>query len=179
MDERKSQPPEVDEELVAYLDGELPPERSQQIEQRLGIDPEYRRRLRDLERTWELLDELPAGEPTSAFTKSTLEMVVTQATRSQQERRRTVLTIPLRVLAFVGLPLLLCGAAFAWTRSLQNAPYQQLLRDLPVIENVDLYGTVENVRFLEMLSQEGIFAEADASQEEPVEQGGTNHVPGS
>jgi hypothetical protein len=45
------------------------------------------------------------------------------------------------------------------TRSIQNQPYQDLLRDLPVIENVDLFNKVDDIRFLELLDQEGLFGD--------------------
>jgi hypothetical protein len=43
--------------------------------------------------------------------------------------------------------------------SIQNQPYQELLRDLPVIENVDLFNKVDDIRFLELLDQEGLFGD--------------------
>lgn len=156
---RESRPDEVDEELVAYLDGELSAEQSQRVEQRLSADPIYRERLRVLEKTWDLLDELPTGEPTEEFTRSTLELVLTEDTRLQQQKRRTPWTLPLRMLAFSALPLALFGGSFAATRYWQNQPYRQLLKDLPVIENVDMFTKLEDLRFLELLDQEGLFGD--------------------
>jgi anti-sigma factor RsiW len=48
------------EELVAYLDGELPPDDCRRVERRLAEDDDYRQRLRDLDQAWEALDALPA-----------------------------------------------------------------------------------------------------------------------
>jgi anti-sigma factor RsiW len=156
---RESQREQLDEELVAYLDGELSAEQNQVVEQRLSSDPDYRERLRELEKTWDLLDELPAGEPTQSFTQSTLELVLSEDTQLQLKKRRTSWTLPLRVLAFSALPLALFGSAFAATRYWQNQPYRQLLQDLPVIENVDMFTKVEDLRFLELLEQEGLFGD--------------------
>ena len=75
----------LDEELVAYLDGELDAENGRRIEALLASDPEVRRRLQSLERTWDLLDELdaaPAGEP---FTQTTLEMVAIAARQEAEQ----------------------------------------------------------------------------------------------
>ena len=47
------------EQLVAYLDGELDAESSLQVERRLAEDAEFRRELRQLQRAWDMLDELP------------------------------------------------------------------------------------------------------------------------
>ncbi len=150
---------EIDEELVAYLDGELDADQSLQIEQRLSSDPGYRERLRELERTWDMLDELPTGEPTESFTQSTLELVLSDDTLRQRKQQRTLWTLPLRVLTFSVVPLALFTLAFALTRYNQNRPYRQLLSDLPVIENIDMFTKVEDIRFLELLDQEGLFGE--------------------
>ena len=84
----------LDEELVAYLDGELDAESGRRIEALLASDAAVRRRLQSLERTWDLLDELdaaPLGEP---FTQTTLEMVAVAArqeiekSRAEAPRRR-------------------------------------------------------------------------------------------
>jgi len=47
------------DELVAYLDGELPPEECRMVEDRLASDEEYRQQLRDLDLAWEALSALP------------------------------------------------------------------------------------------------------------------------
>jgi anti-sigma factor RsiW len=158
--DRERQREELDEELVAYLDGELTAEQCQLVEQRLGSDPAYRRRLSELEKTWDLLGELPAGEPTESFTQSTLELVLSEDTQLQLNKRRTPWSLPLRLLAFSALPLALFGSAFTATRYWQNQPYRQLLRDLPVIENVDLFTKIEDLRFLELLEEEGLFGDS-------------------
>jgi hypothetical protein len=150
---------DIDEELVAYLDGELDAEQNLQVEQRLSADPDYRERLRELERTWDMLDELPTGEPTQSFTQSTLELVLSEDTLRQRKQQWTLWTLPLRVLTFSVVPLALFTIAFALTRYNQNQPYRELLRDLPVIENIDMFTKVEDVRFLELLDQEGLFGE--------------------
>ena len=64
------------------------PESSRRIEALLASDPEVRRRLQALERTWDLLDELdaaPVGEP---FTQTTLEMVAVAARQDVGTRAR-------------------------------------------------------------------------------------------
>ncbi|MFO0455321.1 MAG: anti-sigma factor family protein, partial [Planctomycetota bacterium] len=83
---------ETDDELVAYLDGELTAEQSQKIELRLASDPGYRERLRELERTWDLLDELPTGEPTESFTRITIELVLSEDVQLQRKKQRKAWT---------------------------------------------------------------------------------------
>ncbi|MBA2225086.1 anti-sigma factor family protein [Thermogemmata fonticola] len=71
------QPPQdpLEEELVAYLDGELPEDEARQMEQRLAADPELRRRALLLKKTYDLLDYLPLPEASPDFTTRTLEKV--------------------------------------------------------------------------------------------------------
>jgi hypothetical protein len=40
-------------------------------------------------------------------------------------------------------------------------PDRQLVRDRPVIENVDIYRYAENIEFLRMLEREGLFADGE------------------
>ena len=46
------------EELVAYLDGELDSEQSRKIERRKAVEPNARRMMQELDRTWHMLDAL-------------------------------------------------------------------------------------------------------------------------
>lgn len=68
-------PDPLEEDLVAYLDGELPEEQARQIEQRMAADPELRRRALLLKKTYDLLDYLPHPEASPDFTTRTLEKV--------------------------------------------------------------------------------------------------------
>ena len=103
--------------------------------------------LQGMERTWELLDdldELPVGEK---FTQTTLEMVAVDAQRhlerqsaeAPRRRRRK------RLLLAGGLLGALAGGFFA-VMLLAPDPNRQLLQDLPVLENLDEYRQVEDVR---------------------------------
>ncbi len=63
-------------ELVAYLDGELPAEASERLEQRLATDAPLRREASDLDRTWQmlnLLEEVPASAEFVNRTLATIE----------------------------------------------------------------------------------------------------------
>ena len=149
----------LDEQLVAYLDGELDAESSRRIEALLASDADVRRRLQSLERTWDLLDELdaaPVGEP---FTQTTLEMVTVaageDAARDQAEaprrRRRRLLTAGGGLLAMAAVGVL--AVAFS-----APDPNRQLLEDLPVLENFDEYRQVESIEFLRDLRDKGLFS---------------------
>jgi uncharacterized protein YhaN len=68
-----------DELLTSYLDGELDSVERSQLQQRLMDDAKLRNRLAELQRAWDLLDELPDTPVNQEFTKSTLELVVQRA----------------------------------------------------------------------------------------------------
>src|SRR5688572_4633345 len=68
----------LDEELVAYLDGEIDPTGRVRIERRLAEDDAFRRRLRRMQQTWEALDLLPQASVGDAFTSSTMTLVVAE-----------------------------------------------------------------------------------------------------
>jgi hypothetical protein len=148
------------EELVAYLDGELDAEGRRHIEDRLAAEPELRRMLQELDRTWNLLDELGAPPVDEDFTRTTLEMAalaadedaVRQRAEAPRRRRR-------RWLAAAGGLLAAAAAGFAAVALLAPDPNAQLLRDLPVLESLDQYRHVDSIDFLRMLARAKLFTE--------------------
>lgn len=152
--------PAIESELVAYLDGELPPALAEAVEKRLARDPDYRRRLHDLQRAWDLLDVLPRTEPSAAFTSSTLEMVAVHAesAAATADRHRTRRRWFVAAVASGGV---LASSLLGWTlgNRLWPSPDEPLLRDLPVVERVDEYLLAEDIEFLRLLDQAGLFRE--------------------
>src|SRR6187402_3497303 len=69
----------IDEEIVAYLDGELDMEAAAKVERRLADDPRYNARLNQLQRAWDMLDNLRRSEADDDFVNSTVAMVAVQA----------------------------------------------------------------------------------------------------
>jgi hypothetical protein len=63
---------ETSEDLVAYLDGELDAADSRSVESKLAEDDGARRKLETLKKTYDLLDYLPAPEPSATFASRTL-----------------------------------------------------------------------------------------------------------
>src|SRR5687768_14556676 len=72
-------PATIDEELVAYLDGELDASGAARVERRLADDATYRARLAQLERAWDMLDSLQRIEANDDFARSTVEMISVKA----------------------------------------------------------------------------------------------------
>ena len=157
------------EELVAYLDGELESDRAQEIEQRLVSDPNYRTRLQELERTWEMLDWLPRSQTSPKFTQTTVELVAVQAEREvakgelrdKRQRRSGQLLVVVATLA-------VCFAGFGLVWNWQQADERQLLRDYPLIEELDMYRNADSVEFLRRLEQHGLFTETEEVADESL-----------
>jgi anti-sigma-K factor RskA len=157
----ESKDPQQYDELTAYLDGELDAESARRVEERLARDAGYQAELQRLERAWDLLDRLPRAAVSESFTKTTIEMVAVAASqdaRSAQQvwprRHRQQLLGAFGAVA-AGLAGFLVGH-FLWPN-----PNEQLLKDLPVLENFDLYYQADNIDFLRLLDSEGLFAEAE------------------
>ena len=60
------------EDLVAYLDGELPDEQVQQIDHIIARSEVARHEVEALARTWELLDILPPAKASDDFANKTM-----------------------------------------------------------------------------------------------------------
>ena len=172
------------EELVSYLDGELDAEQSRRIEERAAAEPDARRMLEELDRTWHMLDALDAPATSEDFTRTTLEMVALAAAedvqKAQAEAPRRHLRARLRAAAgLVGaaaagflivaglifqsehtaLPRGNAATTFHVATSLVPDPNAQLLQDLPILENLDQYRETNGVDFLHALNDGKLFAE--------------------
>jgi anti-sigma factor RsiW len=148
------------EQLIAYLDGELDGESSRRVESRLSDDADYRRALAQLQNAWEMLDHLPRAEVDEQFTHSTVEMVAVTAGGDVEKERSAALRR--RAFGYMAGALALAGAGLAGFLAVAlvvDQPNQRLVRDLPVVENIDYYRHVEDIEFLRRLAGEGLFVE--------------------
>ncbi|MBL9090267.1 MAG: hypothetical protein JNL96_03530 [Planctomycetaceae bacterium] len=134
---------EARERLNAYLDGELQAEERSDIERDLAADAELQDEFRRLQRAWDLLDELPRADVNASFTQSTVEMIALdtadEIAATQAKPRGALLD---RWLIAGGVLAAAIGgflAVDAW----RGRPDDALLRDLRVIENIDLLGRTE------------------------------------
>ena len=155
----------VQEELVAYLDGELNADDNARVESRLADDAEYRLRLQQLQRAWDMLDDLPKATVEESFTKSTVEMVVVSATEDAE--RQKVSGGRYRQLFWVLAAGCVIGASITSYLLISRwlaRPNRQLAEDLPIIEDFDMYRYADNVKFLRSLDAEGLFAEEAADE---------------
>lgn len=157
------------ENLIAYLDGELTDEAAASVEKTLAEQVAARQEVEKLTRTWELLDLLPEGRASDGFTEKTLTAVRTKLAtpvQSQTEEeqddvipghgRERLLGIGRRTLAFFVL-LFVAAVGFNSTFQKGSEPIDELLIELPVVERLDEYQEAGDIEFLKALEQSGLF----------------------
>jgi len=156
----------IEEELTAYLDGELDADGRAAVERRLAEDEAYRVRMQRMEEAWAMLDALPRTEADATFTQSTVEMVALAAQdevagveTAQRRRARLGWTAGVAGILYAGL------LGYLLVDRVTSSRNEQLLRDLPVIENVEVYRHIDDVEFLRRLEAEGLFDESVKSAE--------------
>ena len=130
------------EDLVAYLDGELDGEQSRAIDQALVGSPVARHEVEMLTRTWEMLDLLPAEKAPETFTHTTMQTVLLEEkTEPSVSLDQYYPQVRLVCMAFIWLAGVSVASWLGFTisnRWVQN-PTDQLIEDLPVIQNLELY----------------------------------------
>jgi anti-sigma factor RsiW len=144
--------------LVAYLDGELPEPSAKEIEHVLSKSPTVQHDVEMLSRTWDLLDQLPRLTGNGDLT----ERMVTRVKAAEEPKP----FLPATLLERIPKEPLRRGAIVAtWVAGLALAavagffitnPSEELLRNLPVIEKLDLYSNVESIEFVRELDKRGV-----------------------
>lgn len=148
---------EFREQLVAYLDGELDAAAAREIERRLAREPQVQRELQRLQQAWDLLDRLPQAEVDDKFTRSTVEMIAVAA-EEDVERPAAPRAVRWGWARKIAALAMACAAGFAIVRFGWPDANEQLLRDLPVLENLEAYRQTLSVEFLRLAA---FFAEGE------------------
>lgn len=138
----------VDEQLTAYLDGELSAEEANRIENRLVDDEGLRVRLAELRKAYDLLDELPETPYNQRFTRSTLELVIKDLSVTQSHVVNSIVkptnkadwwALP-RVLILVGLFVatgITSGFGLRWLKTNQELRDLGLIAGLPGMSGIN------------------------------------------
>jgi anti-sigma factor RsiW len=147
------------DELVAYLDGELPDRTAHGVESKINKDPRVRAEADALKQTWELLDYLPRPEPSPSFTTRTVDRI--SAMRTAQT---TVLGRRRWWIGGIGwaAAVILAGVGgyAAMTRLYpKSANTDDMVGDLRVIENLKAYQAADDIDFLMDLDHPDRFGE--------------------
>lgn len=152
-------------ELVAYLDGELTPERAAAIESELASNSKLRQEARRLQETWDMLDVLPKNEASQSFTETTMALakgMVDQPTQSWMGRRWQWIMLVLACIATIGI------SQYA-TQDALDFQNRELVEKLPLIENFDDFAAIDSIEFLNVLDKENLFDASDADSIQPVD----------
>lgn len=138
--------PEDRENLVAYLDGELDDSTAGAVDEILSESQVARHEVEMLTRTWEMLDLIPKEEASEDFTQTTLQTVRladTSETGVTTEQVMPYLRLALGILVWLSGTIFASWAGFMITRAWTPNPAEDLIRDLPVIENLHRYQKLE------------------------------------
>src|SRR4029079_8025978 len=142
----------MDEEIVAYLDGELDSVAEAQVVRKLSEDAAFRARLSQLQHAWDLLDNLRGSEADDEFAASTVAMVAVHAEQeSKSQHMKVVRQRSFTWLALAALILLSMSAGYYISHRRVTRADRNLVRDLPVIEHVDEYRNIDDLDFLKAL----------------------------
>ncbi|MBL8849547.1 MAG: hypothetical protein JNG89_07680 [Planctomycetaceae bacterium] len=141
--------------LTAYLDGELDETETAEIETVLSRSSVARNDVEVLARTYDLLDQLPRYQVTTAFTDRTIATVRLETTRpdiSQTLWYRTAQKSRLPLLW--GLMLMAASAVgYVAAQTLYPNDADMLARDFEVVRNLDRYQEVGSSEFLQELNR--------------------------
>ncbi|MBN2024558.1 MAG: hypothetical protein JW809_17395 [Pirellulales bacterium] len=152
-------PASLDEQLVAYLDGELDEQSQRQFEAYLASDPALRARLEQMGKAWNMLDLLDRPEVDETFTETTLELV---AVAAEEDASRRLAALPRgrrwRWATMSAGALLAAAVGFAAVALLRPDPDRRLLENLPVLEEFDEFRRIENVEFVRELRAARFFS---------------------
>lgn len=156
-----------DDDLIAYLDGELDDATTEQVESELAHDPAARTRADEYKKTFDLLDYLPTPEPSATFASRTLTRLQPAVASPAAPRRWAVWQ---EAVAWVAVAAVAAGLAFAghggWRQATEPKPADLPLSDLAVIENLPLYAGADDVEFVRGLWQADLF-DTDSADADP------------
>lgn len=143
----------MDEQLVAYLDGELSPEERGELESRLGRDAVLRRRLRTLQRGWDMLDELPMATPSAVLLESTIRMAAMEASRGPMAHAQTRWPrwVRSRRLWIATIALACFGMGVGGARLQQHYQFRRQLTELPIAMHLDAYLNASDLSLMRTL----------------------------
>lgn len=145
--------------LVAYLDGELSEEDTQEMERALAASQEARHDVDMLSRTFSLLDALPRPNASAEFSVRTISnltaevetQIWTERPIYQHLRRGAIASSWIAGLLLAGTIGYLCG------NHLFPREDPKIVKDLPVIENLDVYEDVPDKEWLKQLKEKKLF----------------------
>lgn len=161
-----------DEELVAYLDGELEDAAAREIEQKIANDPIARTKTQSLKKTYDLLDYLPRPEPSADFATKTVTQILpySQPSTSHSSINESIprprIAWPwLSIAAAFSIVIGLAIGLITRTPSTKELPLTPDL--LPLLSRLSFYNGVDDLEFLRKLDRPDLFGD-DAEENHAV-----------
>lgn len=147
-----------DDDLVAYLDGELDDAAARKIEEKVTADAATRTKIQSLRKTYDLLDYLPKSEPSADFATKTITQIQKLPFRSFEVPRarltnRNGIWTSLAACSAIAMGLV------AGMLSRPSTPAAEPLTPdlLPVLARLPLYTGVDDLEFLRKLDRPDLF----------------------
>lgn len=150
----------IDVELSAYLDGEIDELARKNVERKLSTHAIYRERLKLLQASWDMLDQLPNAETDESFTRGTVAMATLHV--ADPNTAKVTASQPwvrgpwLRMGGYIAVAFLFGFTAVSVPTRLA---YRHATRNLPLIQHYELYFNTDSLEFLRLLDKEDLFAE--------------------
>lgn len=153
-------------ELVAYLDGELPEQDADRVEQLLLTNPPLRRNAESLDRTWQLLNSLEEATASGEFTLKTLASISTVSAESDSvsatdrrwsHKKHLLWSVTARALIWCLAGFIACSAGLLLSRKarreLTDPTDAQILKDLNLYHQYPKLWRIPDVEFLKEVSE--------------------------
>lgn len=153
--------------LVAYLDGELNEEDTQEMERALAASGKARHEVDMLSRTFSLLDTLPRPNASAEFSARTISALTAEVETEVWTQRPFYRRLRRGVIAAswaVGLVLAGMIGYYGGNRLVPREDVR-VVQELPVIENLDAYEDVPDIQWLKTLKKKKLFDDERAEDE--------------
>ena len=154
--------PDERDDLVAYVDGELPEVHARTMATKLTKSATARREVEMLQKTWEMLDYLPLPQATEQFSEKTVSHI--RRLELQGHTWEPILAAWLARLGRVAVYLLLAGTflglGYSLTRWVWPDKTERLVNDLTLADHLDEYLEVGSFEFLSELAESPEFGPA-------------------
>jgi len=157
MDDKNNSPTEsqrMDEQLSAYLDGELSEDENRKLEEQIHNDPAIKHRFESLQENWLLLDQLSTKKANPEFAASTVEMVAIRSLETPKVdcTNFSWKTCPRWLLISVASVIAVAIGYFT-TIALIADRNGSLLEHLVLLENIHKYQLVNDIKFVEQIGK--------------------------
>ncbi len=144
----------MDEQLSAYLDGELSEVEKNKLEEQIRNDPAIKHRFESLQKNWSLLDQLSTKEVNPDFAASTVEMVAIRSSGIPEvDCNKFSWEACPRWLLISGAAVIAVAIGYFTTIALIDDRNEVLLEHLVLLENLPEYQLVDDVTFVEQIGK--------------------------